>query len=155
MPYRRFQKKDPRRYFAWLIVKFGRRGTLLILLGSIWVLQGVGVFSAPESSYALLSGWNFPRGVAWIVTGIIGIWAANKRMGDDAVGFISIYIMAGYRVLAYLHEFIRWAWPWGDPGEFRGLFSALAWSTVLVAIIVISGWPEPEPEPEEEPHDLQ
>lgn len=125
----------------------GRRGILLGLLGAIWVLQGVGVIFTPASeSYWLLAHGAGFRAAAWVATGLVAIAYAGRPQGDDAPGFLALYVMAGFRIVSYGIDTVRALLP-GDDGNARGLIGVLAWLTVLTVIIVISGWSEPEETP--------
>lgn len=148
MPWRKYSHIDPRRQIVHATHKLGRRGTFLACLGVMWVLQGVSVILAPDSpTYLLLSAGGEWRAVAWIATGVVAIMAATLRQGDDAVGFLALYIMAAYRMLAYGLSAIMWA-AGHDSGQGRGIVGMLSWGIVIVAILVTAGWPEPRESPD-------
>ena len=145
MPWRHYSRTDPRRYGTWLRVRLGRRGSFLALLGVVWVLQGVAALTAPESSsYILLAAGEEWRGVAWITTGALAIAYAGRPQGEDAPGFLALYVMAAYRVAAYGLGLLLWLIPGGEPGNARGSIGVLAWAVVIIAILIVAGWRENE-----------
>lgn len=147
MPHRRYKHVDPRRYYTRFTTAIGRRGTVLLLLGLIWLFSGLSVFTAPEStSYSLLQSNELLRGGAWIFTGLVAIVTARVPPGRDAWGFLALYFMAAYRVAAYAIEFLEWMFPGGNGGNPRGIVGALAWITILILIVVVAGWKEPTEE---------
>ena len=125
--------------------RLGRRGTLLALLGAIWIATGITTLIAPPSpGYLLLNIATEAQGVAWIATGMVALWCANRPSGHDALGWIALYIMAAYRVLAYGWGLVEWAITVDAGGSLRAAFGALVWVAVLIILVVCAGWPEPE-----------
>lgn len=145
-PYRKYRRYDARRYAVQLRCRLGRRGTVLACLGFLWVCTGIATLSAPGSTeYPLLSDvgpLEEIRGAVWIITGCIAIVCAGRRQGDDWPGWIALYVMVAYRLLAYAHGYILWLAPW-DGGTERGIIGVLAWAVALVPIAVCAGWEEP------------
>lgn len=154
MPYRRYRRRDPRRY--WILARLharvvcarlGRRGLVLTMLGAIWVLVGLSTLTTPaRPEYTLLELFAVPRGAAWVVTGIVAMVYAWRPQGEDRRGFLALYVMAAYRCAAYLLGWVAWvvdgvSMP-GGPGEQNGVFGALAWAAVVTLIVIISGWSE-------------
>lgn len=153
-PHRRYRHGDPRRTATRIRVwwqRIGRRGQVLTGLGLTWVLSGITVFATPGSkSYLLLSIWQTPRAILWIGTGLVAIIFAGRPQGDDTPGWLALYFMAGYRVLAYAHGFIDWLVSPHVPGlpgdgDPRGIVGVIAWGVIAWLIYKIAGWPEPSP----------
>lgn len=139
--------------------RLGRRGSVLLILGIIWIIQGVGALIAPPiydpSSSALLY-LLIPgpvRFTMWASTGIAAIvYAWRKPPKADGIGYAALVVMPIERAFSF-------AWAWfvsivGDPGEGldRGWISAFAWWSIVVFIATIAGWPEaPAIDPNEAP----
>lgn len=142
MIYRKHSRLSPLRYWLQLGQRVGRRGFVLILLGTIWVFTGLSALTGPEpQNVPMLAEFDALRSLAWISTGILGIYAAFQAR--DRLGFIALYIMAAYRFLAYVFSFISWAAGWGGNG--RGLAAASMWLVIILLLILIAGWDEPNP----------
>lgn len=146
MPYRRYSVVDPRRHYIRMTSELGRRGTVLVLLGIVWIFQGVTIVLTPTpSTYELLSGYDAIRSAAWFITGALAIVFARIPQGFDAVGFVSLYIMAAYRIFAYTFSFALWLLP-SEGGNPRGIVGMLSWTTILIMIAMVAGWRENEGE---------
>lgn len=146
MPWRRYRPTDPRRYYVHVRTFLGRRGTFLALLGAVWVAQGVAAIATPgSSSYMLLNNGGEWRAMAWVATGAIAIIYATRSQGEDAPGFLALYLMAAYRAVAYGLGLFLWALPGGQEGDPRGAIGLLSWLVVIVAILVVAGWEESGP----------
>ena len=154
-PHRRYRRYDARRYILQLKCRLGRRGTVLACLGVLWVCTGIATLTAPGSEdYPLLTDvgpWEDIRGAVWIATGCIAIVCAGRRQGDDWPGWVALYVMVAYRLLAYLHGYGLWLL--SDGGTSRGIIGALAWATALVPIAVCAGWEEPPTRTDGDTHD--
>lgn len=143
MPYRRFKRYDPRFYYNLLKFKIGRRGSVLFFLGLIWVFQGLNlVLQVEPSSYYILNHFNNFRAIIWMVTGLCAIYYSQKPQGHDIFGYIALYIMAAYRVIGYGYDFVLWMVPGGIDGNPRGIVGVFSWATVIILLVVISGWVE-------------
>lgn len=148
MPYRRYRRADPRRHLYHYLTKFGRRGSILTILGAIWIGTGLSIIVTPPSEvYSLLSGWEWARGLAWIATGCAALWFARKPQGEDAWGFTALYLMPAYRVIAYAAGMVNYFIEpeIGAGGSARAIVQVFTWLTIMVLIAVMAGWPEPEP----------
>ena len=151
-PHRRYRHGDPRRTTTRVRVwwqRLGRRGQVLVGLGVTWVLTGLTVMATPPSkSYLLLSVAPGARAFGWVATGVVAVAFAGKRQGDDTPGWFALYVMAGYRVLAYAHGFLDWSVGPHIPGlpgdgDPRGIVGMLAWGVIAWLIYKVAGWPEP------------
>lgn len=142
-PHTRYHPLDPRRHYKRATARLGRRGTVLALFGVVWVMQGITVLIAPESpTYYLISQFTAVRAIVWIATGIVAIVYAARPQGDDAPGFLALYVMAAYRIVAYGAGFVLWALPGGTEGNPRGIIGAFSWGVILLSILVMAGWHE-------------
>lgn len=97
----------------------GRRGTILVALGIIWICQGFGTLTEPVTAgqEILLHVRYIPedlRSTLWIVSGAIAIMNGLKprRIGSDGLGWFALYIMPVIRALSYLS-----GWLTADPFE--------------------------------------
>lgn len=144
-PYRRYRAGDPRRYATHAHLILGKRGEALLGLGILWVAIAATVVAAPGAhGYVLLSVDDGPRAAAWIVTGVTAAVMA-WRSDADAIGFVALYIMPAYQVVAYAVGFIDWLLDGvGGDGNPRGIVGAVAWLSVCYLLLVIAGWREPQ-----------
>lgn len=128
-----------------LVRRLGRRGTVLLLHGAIWVLIGASLLADPidlpgRMPHEALPAWV--RGVAWIVTGAVGVASAWRPPGRDWLGFASLVSMP----LVMSVSFATSAGGWligADIGSHRSWIDALIWVAVVAVITVVSGWTEP------------
>lgn len=141
MPWRRYSHLDPRRSVTHLSAVIGRRGTALVLIGTIWCGLGFSTLALKDIDRITLA-----VGIAWIVTGTVAIMSAQRRQGHDALGFLALYVMAAFRALTHLSDVVLWIVPDGRPGELQGVVGVLVWAAVIALIVLVSGWKEPEPD---------
>lgn len=148
------QERRPgwRRWLPRPIWDTGKRGSILLLLGTLWVLEGVSLIDyeipGPHVAHQFLPNWI---GVgAWVVTGLIAVAAALRPPGiPDHWGFTALYLMPAIRFISYA---MGWVASWGlfDPPPWMPSFSE-GWRYValyagLVGVIMIcAGWREPLP----------
>lgn len=148
MPYRRYSHADPRRYVLHYLTKFGRRGTILTLLGVVWVGMGVSILITPPSEvYYLISIGTWPRALVWMLTGCVALWYARKPQGEDALGFLALYLMPSFRVVAYGAGGVNYLIEpeFGAGGSARAIVQVFTWTTIIIVIAIMAGWSEPEP----------
>jgi len=133
--------------------RLGRRGTILLSYGAVWVLYGYGQLITPQPDQRgldlLLQAWPLTVWAGlWIATGCIALATAWMRQGRDVIGFVALVAMVLPWMLGYL---LSW-WPLDTYP--RGWVVALIWAAISVPIVVSSGWQEPpRPIPVEPPHD--
>lgn len=127
--------------------RVGRRGSVLLLLGSIYALYGVALTTAGASQpegLALITGdvvsitaWGY----VWLIVGLIAIVHAFRRgPGQDGPGFIALVLTPTVWVAANF-----WAWVLflvGLGGFERGWISAAIWTAVAGLVVICAGWPE-------------
>ena len=128
--------------------RLGRRGIILATLGTLWIVTGVVTLDAPDPSayYPLLSVWHVPRAIAWVTTGAVAVWAAHQPQGRDAYGWVGLYFMAAYRVIAYGHVLLLVVFDHTD-ATLRAALSLTSWLALLAVIRVCSGWREHHDDP--------
>lgn len=147
MPWRRYSHLDPRRSVTHLSTVIGRRGTALVLIGTIWCGLGFSTLALKDIDRITLA-----VGIAWIVTGTVAIMSARVRQGYDAGGFLALYVMAAWRALVNLADVVLWIVPDGRPGDLGSVAGVLVWAAVVALIVLVAGWKEPEPDhPQEWP----
>lgn len=124
--------------------RLGRRGAALLILGIIWVMSGVQdihTHPAPVPNYWLYSNtpW-WAQAAGWIITGAIACWAAFLRQGRDAIGWVSVYVMAAFALVVYVDAVAEAI---GDPGFVAVALSGVRNVAFVSLIAVLSGWREP------------
>ena len=124
--------------------RLGRRGACLTLLGIIWLCVGVSTaLSDGPPDYVMLNGWGHVRGALWIATGAVAMLYAWKPQGRDWPGFVALYLMAGYRFVAYMFGFAQWLnSEHGEQGSAHGAIGAFTWLIIIVLIVTVAGWRE-------------
>lgn len=123
----------------------GRRGTVLLILGLMWVLIGfyVATGSDEHSPYYMLSHASAFRAVGWWVTGVVAIVAAPMAQGRDRWGFLALYLMAAYRFAAQGAGFVDYLDDaHGGPSDAKSILGCILWGSMLALIVVVSGWRE-------------
>ena len=133
----------PRRIITAAQHRLGRRGTILALLGAMWIATGITTLLAPPApAYLLLTVATEARAAAWIVTGAVAMAHAVRPSGHDAAGWVALYVMAAYRAIAYGWGLVTFLLLPDPGGSLRALFGALTWAAILVILIVCAGWRE-------------
>lgn len=124
----------------------GRRGGMLLTLGTCWIIIGLGIIDSPAGDINLLHT-RLPvtvRVALWIGTGAVAILYAWRPPGmHDAPGYAALYLMPAWRVLSYTLAWIDSLAPLGGDGLADGWRFAAAYAAMLSAVIVSAGWPEP------------
>ena len=143
--------------------RLGRRGTVLVMLGLVWIVQGLAVGTSPRSTergaqylvHETLPTWL--RVALWTGTGIVAVWAGFRQIppGRDSYGFVALVILPiergasfGWGFLLYLWhqlvEHVEWLpWDTAPMGYPRGAIGAVSWLTIAALLMVISGWADP------------
>lgn len=139
--------------------KFGYRGAWLLILGTVWVLFGVGVIvEVPEPRpwvlYEYLPQWTQAAG--WWITGGIAIWQGARGPAcpdrPDVLGHVALYLMPALRMVSFALAFLLWL---GSRvavelslthhviGFREGWYAAFVWAFVVVMLHHAASWPEP------------
>lgn len=114
-----------------------------MLLGILWICTGVVTPLAPPlTGNTLLSWFPWIRAALWIVTGAVAVVFSFRGSGRDAWGWLFLYIMALYSVLAYGFGTLDWALAADSAATLRNAFGTLSWLAIIVIIVVCSGWRE-------------
>lgn len=97
--------------------RLGRRGTVLLMLGTLWFVQGLAVAFAPDTKelgaeyliHLQLPLW-FRVGL-WCVTGLMAIVYAFLREppGKDGIGFMALVLQPLLRTGSYGYGFLVYA----------------------------------------------
>lgn len=112
----------------------GRRGAVLSILGVMWVLVGVNILAVDYRPALALSGSPIAQSALWIGTGFVACAFAWRPQGQDAAGFLALYVMVGYRCVSYAFE-------WGS-GRGSAVIGLLVWLAIAALILIIAGWRE-------------
>ncbi len=135
------------------IERYGRRRSILMLTGVVWIFYGVAVIVGPRNNpVSGLPHTYIPEEIRfflWFVSGIIAITAAfwqSKHGRAEALGFAVLYVMPAERTLSYLISWIS-AHP-SVPGEGLpwGWLYALQYLSFVGIIYICAGWPDPRRE---------
>mgnify|MGYP003556493055 FL=1 len=114
--------------------RLGRRGAVLIILGTLWILVGANVLAADYDPSLALSASPAFQSALWIGTGFVACAFAWRPQGQDAPGFLALSIMVGYRCISYAFE-------WAD-GRGSAVVDLLFWIIIAALILIIAGWRE-------------
>lgn len=127
---------------------FRRRGTFLLAYGTIFTAYGVAILTGGPTPFATLDlrggfldvGW---WGALWVAGGAAAMLAAVRRttIGDE-IGFNGLLIPPAVWALAYYWSGLLHLLTGGDVGSARAWASAVIWSSAVVSVLVVSGWPE-------------
>ncbi len=128
--------------------KLRRRGTFLLAFGLIYTAYGIALLSAPATPFAGLGPtaalldtvwW----GAGWTGCGLAAIHAAPRRtLRGDAYGYNALLVPPMIWALAYTWSALLWLATAGVLGNPRAWAAAIIWSAAIVAVLVVSGWPE-------------
>lgn len=126
----------------------GRRGAILAILGSTWVVQAAAI---------LAGGWHpipvpdlhaaFPRwaqALPWAVAGALVLAGAGRRHPtQDRVGFAAAIVMPSLMVALWLVA-LAFAAAQGAPRGVLvgGAAAAWTWLSVALMLLTIAGWAE-------------
>lgn len=126
----------------------GRRGAVLLLIGTTWLVQGVGI---------LAGGWQpiplppihdaiplLARAALWVGAGGLAVLAATRRHpGRDTYGFAAAITVPSTMVALWLADLV-WSVASRAPGEriAGGAVAAYTWATVAMLLLTTAGWAE-------------
>ncbi|OII27563.1 hypothetical protein [Frigoribacterium sp. MCBA15_019] len=129
--------------------RLGRRGLALVVFSLVFALTGLRAILAPtedDGRFILYTFLPVPmRVILWFVPAALGLWAAFRGTGRDAIGFSALVIPATAIAFSYV-----WSWV----GYFAGLTDwslgwtgAARWLLVLALVLIVSGWKEADEPP--------
>lgn len=138
--------------------RFGWRGLWLMLLGSFWVLFGVGILLEPVTARPWVIYEHLPvsaQAIGWWVTGLVAIWQGSRGPDrDDSIGHVALYLMPAVRLLSfavawlvYLGSMVAKQLDWTERtiGYANGWFAASIWCLVSAMLALAAAWPNPLP----------
>lgn len=139
-----------------LSVRYGQRGSWLIILGVMWVIFGIGVFLEPieDQSWVIVHyAPDWVRALVWVITGTValtqGMYGPLHR---DYPGHVALYLMPAIQVISFAISYVLYLGSavidafWTDVpliGWDRGWYAALVWLFIVVMIRLIADWPNP------------
>lgn len=119
--------------------RLGRRGAVLIILGVLWILVGANVLAVDYDPPLALAAAPPIQSALWIGTGFVACAFSWRPQGQDAPGFLALYVMVGYRCISYAFE-------WGS-GRGSAVIGLLVWIVIAALILIIAGWREADDHP--------
>ena len=146
MPDRTVPREGWRRYLPRSAHQVGRRGAILLTLGFMWVVIGLGVYDSAGVDRDLLHEYipSQVRALLWIVTGLLAIVHSFRPPGmSDALGFAALYLTPAMRVVSYALAWVDSLVPGMGDGYPQAWRFLAIYSSMLAAVIITSGWPEP------------
>jgi hypothetical protein len=133
----------------------GRRGTFLVCFGVIYLVYGVAQWSRATSPFAALGPTGHlltrpPWAALWLACGLAATVCAvgRRRRGEvrawvDALGYNALLLPPTVWVLGYVLSAVLYLATAGQVGSDRAWAALVIWMSVVVAVLVVSGWPEP------------
>lgn len=125
--------------------RLGRRGAYLLTAALVWWCEAglILLTHTPVPRYTLLSrGWQI-QCAAWLACGTVMAWSAFRRQGRDAPGWVAMYVMAAWIVLAIGDGLVETA-VYGTGRELLvGVLRGCVQYGVLGWLVIASGWREP------------
>lgn len=124
--------------------RVGRRGIFLLLIGAVWILNGMSLVLEPPPAFGagqrLVIQYFLPIttwGWTFVVGGILSVIYAFRRK-NDYPGFVGAIVPCVFWGSSEIISFIL--------GTFdRGLIASFVWVLVTCIILLIAGWSEAEP----------
>lgn len=120
----------------------GYRGSILLLFGIVWLVVGLGTYTAPKVEGLIIS--DIPplvKATGWVLTGVYAVGVGLvSRWRDDSTGFVALYVMPAVWTFLYL---VSWFDSWNGGGYARGWVSAVVYFAVMGVVMICAGWPEP------------
>jgi hypothetical protein len=139
-----------------LLRRLGRRGMLLLLFGTAWMLVGITGIIFPQDRFSspgigpdmwlqILDGREL--NLFWIVSGVIAftIGALHDRRiinRHEALGWNAILTMPLVWMVCFIWSFAAWVNTDGEAGRANGLYGFIVWLVISFVIMIIAGWPE-------------
>lgn len=136
--------------------RYGQRGTWLMLLGSVYVAFGIGIFVEPGEQrswvvYQYLPDWL--EAALWAVTGAVAIWQGHRGAGrDDWLGHVALYLGPASRAVSFALSWVVYLTSEAlvslgcadhPTGYDRGWYAALIWLMMSAMLALAASWPNP------------
>jgi hypothetical protein len=133
----------------------GRRGTFLAAFGVIYLVYGVAQWARETSPFAALGPaaellTRPPWAALWLVCGFLACVCAGARRRRgvvrprvDALGYNALLLPPTLWVLGYALSAVLYLATGAQVGTDRAWAALVIWLSVVVAVLVVSGWPEP------------
>lgn len=142
---------------ARLLGRCGYRGTWLVIMGTFWLLFGVGTFLTPVDAHPWVLLDYVPavwQAALWWATGLTATIVGARGLHDDTTGHVALYLMPICKVVSFLvSAFVYaatsllavvdhsvqvsgWAASW---------YAAAVWALVSVMLGLGAAWPNPTP----------
>jgi len=145
---------------ATLTARFGHRGVWLMVMGTIWLVFGLGaLFGATGGSdRAWVAHDHIPdqaQAAAWLITGATAIYVGHHGRGrDDWLGHVALYLIPAAWAASFTAAYAVWVattilaaigWVNHTAGYERGWYGALIWAVIVAMIRLVSSWANPSP----------
>jgi len=133
--------------------RVGRRGQFLVYAGIVTTLIGYGYVADPLQRHPgvhVVHDLVPPPwwGVSWMLCGVIGIsFAWARKPGRDRLGYAALMLMPSLQAGSYATSWVLHLFH--QPGDPRGIFTALLFIGFARFIGLVAGWPEPRVSPAE------
>ena len=135
--------------YRWLRANLGRRGLALVTFSLVFAVTGLAALLEPtqdEGRYILYTLLPVPiRVVLWFVPAALGLWAAFRGTGRDAIGFGALVIPAFIVAFSYAWSAVYYVA--GLTDYSLGWTGCARWVLVLALILIVSGWKEEDETP--------
>lgn len=121
----------------------GRRGSMLLIMGLVYIVLGLGVSLGRPGPHAARFNivYNSPAWIwigAWALSGVVACVYAFKAR--DAVGWSTLYVMPMVTIVAYL---VKLGFDISDrTGYYLAWYDALLFTPFVAIVLVCSGWEE-------------
>jgi len=143
----------PLRAYQWMRARLGRRGLALVAFSLVFALTGLAALLEPaqdQGRFILYMSLPVPaRVVLWLAPAALGLWAAFRGVGRDAVGFAALVVPASIVAFSYVWSMVFFFVGLTDYG--LGWTGAGRWLLILTLLLIVSGWKEAD-EPPPLPH---
>lgn len=132
-----------------LLARLGRRGAALLLLGVVWMLQGIIVLSmraGVEVEHSPVPHENVPfpyLGLMWAVGGLVAAVVGFRRTLNDHTGWIFAAGPPLVITASYLVAGMTWVATAGNVSSPAYFLVSAGWSAIALLVGVLAGWPEP------------
>jgi hypothetical protein len=129
--------------------RFGYRGRALTLVGTVWVLVGIGVLLHPyQHPDALLLHERLPlalRTILWLGAGVCALVTSWWPPGADRFGFMALVVPAAIRAGSYAWSAFLGLLTHNHVGQATQWVDAVAWLAIVAFVQLLAAWPEPAP----------